>query len=160
MASDKAEYEVQVTTGNFLGTGTFDKVYITLTGKKGDKIIKIPRTRVSFSESVTVHADEDLGDFLMITLEKEARFILPESGWYCEYVKVSNVKTGKEHVFAVFSWVLRNKPVSVIESSARKSFEGTKELEELQAQQQLRQGVVQEIREGLLEALQNINLAF
>ncbi|XP_043929581.1 arachidonate 12-lipoxygenase, 12R-type-like [Protopterus annectens] len=139
MASDKTEYEVHVTTGNIFGAGTFDTVYITLAGKKGDKIIKIPRTRVSFSESVTVHADEDLGDLLMITLEKEGRSILPEFGWYCEYVKVSNVKTGKECVFAVFNWVLRNKPMSVIESSARKSFEGTKELEELQ--EQLRQGV-------------------
>ncbi|XP_043929580.1 arachidonate 12-lipoxygenase, 12R-type-like [Protopterus annectens] len=136
-----AEYEIQVTTGTFFGASTFDTVYITLSGKKGDKLLKIRRTRVSFSESVIAYAGEDIGDLVMITLEKEGLLIMPESGWYCETVKVSDVNTGKEYVFSVYSWVFRNKPVSVVESSARISLEGTKFLEELQAQEQLRQGV-------------------
>ncbi|XP_043929578.1 arachidonate 12-lipoxygenase, 12R-type-like [Protopterus annectens] len=118
MASLK--YEVQVATGNYFGAGTFDKVYITLTGKKGDKITKSRRTQVSFSESVTVYADEDLGDLVMITLEREGILTMTDSGWYCEYVKVSDVNTGRVYIFGVFNWVLRNKPVNVIETTGKK----------------------------------------
>ncbi|XP_043929577.1 arachidonate 12-lipoxygenase, 12R-type-like [Protopterus annectens] len=136
MASEKAKYEVQITTGQLFNAITLDAVYITLIGMKADKITKSERASVSIKKTAIVYTDEDLGDLIMIMLEREGSSILPESDWFCETVKVLDANKGKECVFPVFSWVLRNKPVNVAKASANKSSEGSEEVtEELNEQE-------------------------
>uniref|UniRef100_A0A672HG05 Uncharacterized protein n=1 Tax=Salarias fasciatus TaxID=181472 RepID=A0A672HG05_SALFA len=99
------EYKVQVTTGSMLTAGTYDYIYATLIGAEGDGALYSERTL-----TYTVKSKESLGELLLLKLEKEQRFYLPEKKWFCSEIVVKTPE-GEDAFFPCYRWISRGEPV-------------------------------------------------
>ncbi|XP_039605573.1 hydroperoxide isomerase ALOXE3-like [Polypterus senegalus] len=119
----QAEYNVQVTTGDFPHAGTLDKISIILFGTKGEsnkttlfKLGKMlyPGTTCSFQ----VPCYTDLGDILLIRLFKEKHVFFPSDDWFCSNVLVKD-HTGKGFQFPCYQWIVENGSFDLIEGKGQ-----------------------------------------
>ncbi|XP_029966668.1 hydroperoxide isomerase ALOXE3-like [Salarias fasciatus] len=113
------EYKVQVTTGSMLTAGTYDYIYATLIGAEGDGALYSERTLLDnfgpdfvpgTTRTYTVKSKESLGELLLLKLEKEQRFYLPEKKWFCSEIVVKTPE-GEDAFFPCYRWISRGEPV-------------------------------------------------
>uniref|UniRef100_A0A672HFU9 PLAT domain-containing protein n=1 Tax=Salarias fasciatus TaxID=181472 RepID=A0A672HFU9_SALFA len=116
------EYKVQVTTGSMLTAGTYDYIYATLIGAEGDGALYSERTLLdnfgpdfvpgtaSKNYDLNTVIKESLGELLLLKLEKEQRFYLPEKKWFCSEIVVKTPE-GEDAFFPCYRWISRGEPV-------------------------------------------------
>nr|XP_056719190.1 hydroperoxide isomerase ALOXE3-like isoform X2 [Euleptes europaea] len=104
-----SSYRVQVATGDFLGSGTFSSISITLVGSKGESP-KQPLNNVGKDflpgavDEYKVSSDRDLGPLLLIRLHKEPYVFFPEDSWYCSFVQLITPQ-GETYRFPCYQWI-------------------------------------------------------
>uniref|UniRef100_A0A670K6X0 Arachidonate 15-lipoxygenase B-like n=1 Tax=Podarcis muralis TaxID=64176 RepID=A0A670K6X0_PODMU len=104
-----ASYKVQVATGTFWGSGTFDTVSITLVGSKGSSPKQtLNNTGKDFApgavDEYKVPSDEELGPILLVQLHKEPYLFFPEDSWYCNFVQLVTPQ-GETYRFPCYQWI-------------------------------------------------------
>ncbi|XP_041717048.1 hydroperoxide isomerase ALOXE3 [Coregonus clupeaformis] len=121
------EYKVQVTTGDFLFSGSSDYIYVTLIGTEGES----ERTNLDnfgldfmtgMTGTYTVTTPSSLGRHLLVKLEKEQYLLLPENEWFCSKVVVT-MPEGDVILFPCYRWVSRGEVVELRGGKASKIFE-------------------------------------
>ncbi|KAH0626136.1 hypothetical protein JD844_000917 [Phrynosoma platyrhinos] len=110
-------YKVQVVTGNFIRSGTFDSIFITLVGTEGES----PKTPLDnwgvdfypgadplvFPWQVSdyeVSCEHDLGEIVLLRLYKVSKLKLISTNWYCSFVTVTSPK-GETYHFPCYQWM-------------------------------------------------------
>ncbi|KAM4633854.1 hydroperoxide isomerase ALOXE3-like isoform 1-T2 [Polymixia lowei] len=122
-----AVYKVEVTTGDMAHAGTFDSIFITLIGTEGEsKRTELDNFGIDFTVgktgSYTVKSTLSLGKLLLVKVEKDPYFLLPENEWFCSKIVVT---TPEEDVilFPCHRWVTRGEYVELRGGRAMKCFE-------------------------------------
>ncbi|KAM4633803.1 hydroperoxide isomerase ALOXE3-like [Polymixia lowei] len=112
-----AVYKVEVTTGDMVHAGRFDSIFITLIGTEGEsKRTELDNFGVDFTVgktgSYTVKSTLSLGKLLLVKVEKDPYFLLPENEWFCSKIVVT---TPEEDVilFPCHRWVTRGEYVEL-----------------------------------------------
>ncbi|MEQ2205868.1 Arachidonate 5-lipoxygenase [Xenoophorus captivus] len=107
-------YTVTIATGNQWFAGTDDYVYITLVGTEGcsertllDKPLYNDFERGAV-DSYDVKVGENLGDIMLVKIEKKKYWMLDD--WYCRYVTVKT-PCGDYVEFPCFRWLVDDKEV-------------------------------------------------
>ncbi|XP_015241031.1 PREDICTED: arachidonate 5-lipoxygenase [Cyprinodon variegatus] len=107
-------YTVTVATGNQWFAGTDDYVYITLVGTEGcsertllDKPLYNDFERGAV-DSYDLKVDENLGDIMLVKIEKKKYWMLDD--WYCRYITVKT-PLGDYVEFPCFRWLVDDKEV-------------------------------------------------
>ncbi|XP_075869647.1 hydroperoxide isomerase ALOXE3-like [Nelusetta ayraudi] len=122
-----AEYKVEVTTGNLVKAGTDDHVYVTLFGINGQS----ERTELdNFGRdfktggigTYTISTSLSLGELLLLKVEKDPCFLLPEDEWYCSKIVVTTPE-GDAILFPCYRWISRGEHVELRGGRAMKVFE-------------------------------------
>ncbi|XP_067325826.1 hydroperoxide isomerase ALOXE3-like [Anolis sagrei] len=117
------KYSVKVVTGNNLKAGTIDAIYITLVGTEGES----PKTAMDnfgvdfFAGAVSdykVSSKQDLGDIVLIRLNKETRLLLTPTDWYCTFITVTSPK-GVTYRFPCYQWMEGRQSLELREGSAK-----------------------------------------
>ncbi|XP_051519631.1 polyunsaturated fatty acid 5-lipoxygenase-like [Myxocyprinus asiaticus] len=115
-------YEVSVTTGSQLFSGSMNYIYLTLVGKDGSS----DRTLLNKSffdyfvrgtvNTFNVIVKENLGDIVLVKLEKE-RYCINDQ-WYCKHITVMT-PSGNCFQFPCYRWLVDQKEVVLREGTAR-----------------------------------------
>uniref|UniRef100_A0A7N6A4C6 Arachidonate 5-lipoxygenase a n=1 Tax=Anabas testudineus TaxID=64144 RepID=A0A7N6A4C6_ANATE len=107
-------YTVTVATGNQWFAGTDDYIYITLVGTEQcsertllDKPLYNDFERGAV-DSYDLKVDEDLGDIVLVKIEKKKYWVLDD--WYCRYITVKT-PSGDYVEFPCFRWLVDDKEV-------------------------------------------------
>ncbi|XP_017283991.1 polyunsaturated fatty acid 5-lipoxygenase [Kryptolebias marmoratus] len=107
-------YTVTIATGNQWFAGTDDYIYITLMGSERcsertllDKPLYNDFERGAV-DSYDVRVGEDLGDIVLVKIEKKKYWM--QDDWYCRYVTVKT-PTGEYVEFPCFRWLMNDKEV-------------------------------------------------
>ncbi|XP_037541657.1 polyunsaturated fatty acid 5-lipoxygenase isoform X3 [Nematolebias whitei] len=107
-------YTVTIATGNQWFAGTDDYVYITLVGTEQcsertllDKPLYNDFERGAV-DSYDVRVGEDLGDIMLVKIEKKKYWM--QDDWYCKYITVKT-PTGEYVEFPCFRWLVGDKEV-------------------------------------------------
>nr|XP_020666162.1 arachidonate 15-lipoxygenase B-like [Pogona vitticeps] len=104
-----ALYKVQVATGRFWGSGTFDAISISLVGSEGESP-KQPLNNVGKDfvpgavDEYKVPSDRDLGPLLLVRLHKEPYYFFPEDSWFCDFVQLTTPQ-GQTYYFPCYQWI-------------------------------------------------------
>ncbi|KAM6451852.1 hydroperoxide isomerase ALOXE3-like [Liasis olivaceus] len=118
-----ATYNVQVVTGNFRHSGTFDLISITLVGTKGES----PKTalntlsshfRRGMESEYKITCEHDLGEILLLRLQKDALVEPLSNSWYCNFVTVTSAK-GMTYNFPCYQWIEDSQPLELREGMAK-----------------------------------------
>ncbi|XP_053737250.1 hydroperoxide isomerase ALOXE3-like isoform X1 [Synchiropus splendidus] len=138
-----AQYTLEVTTGDLQYSGTWDHVYVTLIGDKGESARTEldnygpdfsagtrcnlshawePRDTVLQTGQYVVQTPKSLGKLLLLKVEKEAYFLFPEDEWYCSKVVVKTPE-GDSLLFPCYNWMSRQKTLELRGGNAVKVFE-------------------------------------
>ncbi|KAM6991958.1 hydroperoxide isomerase ALOXE3-like [Tautogolabrus adspersus] len=121
------EYKLEVTTGDMKHGGTFDHIHFTLFGENGQS----ERTeldnfgfdfRTGKVGTYILKTSSSLGKLLLLKVEKDPFFILPEDEWFCDKIVVT---TPEEDVllFPCYRWISRGELVELRGGRAMKVFE-------------------------------------
>ncbi|XP_061445603.1 polyunsaturated fatty acid lipoxygenase ALOX15B-like [Rhineura floridana] len=118
-----ASYKVQVATGNFWGSGTFDTISITLVGLKGQSPKQtLNNTGIDFIpgavDEYEVHSDGKLGLILLVRLDKEPYLFFPEDSWYCNFVQLITPQ-GETLRFPCYQWIEGYRTLELREGAAK-----------------------------------------
>ncbi|XP_027140087.1 hydroperoxide isomerase ALOXE3 [Larimichthys crocea] len=122
-----AEYKLEVTTGKVTNAGTLDKIYVTLIGAKQESA----RTeldnfgldfQIGMTGKYTVKTSSSLGKLLLIKVEKDPCFLLPEDEWYCSKIVVTTPE-GDVLLFPCYRWISRGELVDLRGGRAMKVFD-------------------------------------
>ncbi|XP_073349119.1 hydroperoxide isomerase ALOXE3-like [Pagrus major] len=122
-----AEYKLEVTTGNMTNAGTFDNVFVTLLGTGGkSERTELDNYGVDFETGMTriytVKTRLSLGKLLLVKLEKDPFWVLPEDEWYCSKI-VATTPEGEVLLFPCYRWISRGELVELRGGRAMKVFE-------------------------------------
>ncbi|KAJ3581459.1 hypothetical protein NHX12_016618 [Muraenolepis orangiensis] len=103
-----AVYEIAVTTGDRLYSGTCDYIYVTLIGAEGqsERTLLDNDIRRGSSGCYSVEAPKPLGELLLLRVEKDPFFVLPEDEWFCTKIVVTT-PNGEALLFPCHRWVSR-----------------------------------------------------
>ncbi|XP_071396432.1 hydroperoxide isomerase ALOXE3-like [Centroberyx affinis] len=121
------EYELQVTTGDMIDAGTFDYIYATLFGTKGESERTMLDNRgrdfaAGMTRTYTVKPKVSLGKLLLVKLEKDPYLLLPENQWFCSNIVVKTPERDRI-LFPCNRWVSRGELVELRGGRAMKVFE-------------------------------------
>ncbi|XP_070844174.1 hydroperoxide isomerase ALOXE3-like [Chaetodon trifascialis] len=121
------EYKIEITTGDMIDAGTFDYIYGTLIGTEGEsERTALNNIGVDFQTGMTsvytVKARSSLGKLLLVKVEKEPFFLLPEDEWYCSKIVVTTPE-GAVILFPCYRWISRGELVELRGGKAMKVFE-------------------------------------
>ncbi|KAJ3582925.1 hypothetical protein NHX12_000097 [Muraenolepis orangiensis] len=124
-----AVYKIAVTTGDRLCSGTWDYVYVTLIGTEGQSERTLldnwgPDLGRGSSGCYSVEAPKPLGELLLLRVEKDPVFKLPEDEWFCTKTVVTT-PNGENLLFPCHRWVSRGGDLELRGGPARKIFEDT-----------------------------------
>nr|XP_040035094.1 polyunsaturated fatty acid 5-lipoxygenase isoform X1 [Gasterosteus aculeatus aculeatus] len=107
-------YTVTVSTGSQWFAGTDDYIYITLVGTEGcsektllDKALYNDFERGAV-DSYAVRVEENLGDILLVKIEKKKYWV--HDDWYCKYITVKT-PSGDYIEFPCFLWLVGDNEV-------------------------------------------------
>ncbi|KAM6915632.1 hydroperoxide isomerase ALOXE3-like [Xenentodon cancila] len=122
-----AEYKLAVTTGDMQYAGTMDHIYVTLFGIDGQSDrTELDNYGIDFKRGVTqtytLKTSTPLGKLLLVKLEKDPFFILPEDEWYCSKIVVTTPE-GEDILFPCYRWISRGEMVELRGGRAMKVFE-------------------------------------
>ncbi|XP_071335431.1 hydroperoxide isomerase ALOXE3-like [Trachinotus anak] len=122
-----AEYKLELTTGGMQYAGTWDHIFVTLFGNEGQtERIELDNSGASFSKGATgiyiMKTSSSLGKLLLVKVEKDPYFVLPEDEWYLSKIVVT---TPEEDVilFPCYRWISRGELVELRGGKAMKVFE-------------------------------------
>ncbi|XP_060635915.2 hydroperoxide isomerase ALOXE3-like [Anolis sagrei] len=116
-------YNVRVTTGNFIHSGTLDSISITLVGTEGES----PKTAmdnwgVDFHTGLVsdyeVPCEHDLGEIVLLRLHKECAIGLFTTNWYCSFITVTSPK-GVAYHFPCYQWMEGPQTLELREGTAK-----------------------------------------
>nr|XP_061794001.1 polyunsaturated fatty acid 5-lipoxygenase-like isoform X2 [Nerophis lumbriciformis] len=117
-------YTVTVATGSQWFAGTDDYIYITLVGAHScsertllDKPLYNDFERGAV-DSYLVRVDENLGELLLLKLEKRKYWV--QDDWYCSYISVKT-PDGDNVVFPCYRWLVDDKEVVLRDGRAHLS---------------------------------------
>nr|XP_057913210.1 hydroperoxide isomerase ALOXE3-like [Doryrhamphus excisus] len=122
-----AEYKVDVTTGDRVGSGTLDRIYITLLGTEGQSekvaldswgVYVVSGTTGTY----TVKTGTSLGRLLLVKVEKDPYFFSFDNEWYCSKIVVTTPE-GEAILFPCYRWLTNNEAVELRGGKAMKVFE-------------------------------------
>lgn len=104
-----ASYKVQVATGQFWGSGTFDTISVTLVGSQGESakqtLDNVGKDFIPGAvDEYAVTCDRELGPLLLIRLHKDPYLFFPEDSWYCSYIQLMTPK-GDVYRFPCYQWI-------------------------------------------------------
>ncbi|KAJ3582933.1 hypothetical protein NHX12_029515 [Muraenolepis orangiensis] len=124
-----AVYTIAVTTGDRLCSGTCDYIYVTLIGAEGQSERTLldnwgPDLGRGSSGCYSVEAPKPLGELLLLRVEKDPFFVLPEDEWFCTKIVVTT-PNGEALLFPCHRWVSRGGDLELRGGPARKIFEDT-----------------------------------
>ncbi|KAM3603619.1 uncharacterized protein V6R79_026010 [Siganus canaliculatus] len=122
-----AEYRLGVTTGNMTNAGSFDHIFITLVGTKGEsQRTELDNFGVDFKTGktsvYTLKTGSSLGKLLLIKVEKEPFFFIAEDEWFCSKMVVTTPE-GDHVLFPCHRWISRAELVELRAGRAMKVFE-------------------------------------
>uniref|UniRef100_UPI0037E96B61 hydroperoxide isomerase ALOXE3-like n=1 Tax=Semicossyphus pulcher TaxID=241346 RepID=UPI0037E96B61 len=122
-----AEYKLDVTTGDMKNAGTFDHIYVTLFGTEGQsERTELDNFGIDFSTgktgAYTLKTSLSLGKLLLINIEKDPFFILPENEWFCSKIEATTPE-GDVLLFPCYRWISRGELVELRGGKAVKVFE-------------------------------------
>ncbi|XP_042245476.1 polyunsaturated fatty acid lipoxygenase ALOX15B-like isoform X1 [Thunnus maccoyii] len=122
-----AEYKLEVSTGDITYAGTWDHIYVTLFGTEGQsERTELDNYGTDFTTGTTgtytVKTSMSLGTLLLIKVEKDPFFVLPEDEWYCSKIIVMTPE-GDAILFPCYRWVSRGELVELRGGRAIKVFE-------------------------------------
>ncbi|XP_060060352.1 polyunsaturated fatty acid lipoxygenase ALOX15B-like isoform X2 [Erinaceus europaeus] len=110
-----SEYRVRVATGSFLGSGTWDKVSVSLVGAAGESpALRLDNFGKDFrrgaEEDFEVTAPQDVGEVLLLRVHK-APLVLPRplgplapDAWFCRWFQVTPPGGAPLH-FPCYQWL-------------------------------------------------------
>uniref|UniRef100_A0A3B4V1N3 Arachidonate 12-lipoxygenase, 12R-type-like n=1 Tax=Seriola dumerili TaxID=41447 RepID=A0A3B4V1N3_SERDU len=112
-----AGYKLEVTTGDMTNAGTFDHIYVTLIGTGGrSERTEMDNFGVDFKTGMTsiytVKTCSSLGKLLLVKVEKDPFFFLPETQWYCSKIVVTTPE-GDVILFPCYRWISRGELVEL-----------------------------------------------
>ncbi|KAG8011325.1 Hydroperoxide isomerase ALOXE3 [Nibea albiflora] len=112
-----AEYKLEVTTGDKQYAGTWDHLYVTLFGAKGQsERTELDNFGTDFTAGTTgtytVKTSLSLGNLLLVKVEKDPFFLLPEDEWYCSKIVVTTPE-GDVLLFPCYRWISRGELVEL-----------------------------------------------
>ncbi|XP_078526978.1 hydroperoxide isomerase ALOXE3-like [Lissotriton helveticus] len=122
-----ATYKVTVATGSYLMAGTMDYISLTLVGERGQS----PKHALNtFGKDFipgcvgkyNVKVEQDLGQVLLVRLQKEPFSIFPQDSWYCNEVTVEP-PSGKSLRFPCYRWIEGYITVELREGTAKFIYE-------------------------------------
>ncbi|XP_041815313.1 hydroperoxide isomerase ALOXE3-like [Chelmon rostratus] len=122
-----AEYKLEVTTGDMTNAGTFDYIYATLIGTEGKSertVLNNPGVdfQTGMTGIYTVKSSLSLGKLLLVKVEKDQFFLLPEDEWYCSKIVVTTPE-GDAILFPCYRWISRGELLELRGGRAMKVFE-------------------------------------
>ncbi|XP_075869648.1 hydroperoxide isomerase ALOXE3-like [Nelusetta ayraudi] len=122
-----AEYKVELTTGNLKKAGTWDHIFVTLFGSDGQsERTEFNNWGLDFmtggTRTYTVTTNGYLGRLLLLKVEKDPYFLLPEDEWYCSKIVVTP-PGGHDILFPCHRWISRGELVELRGGRAIKVFE-------------------------------------
>ncbi|CAG5928011.1 unnamed protein product [Menidia menidia] len=122
-----AEYKLEVTTGSMQNAGTLDHIYIILFGTEGQsERTELDNFGIDFRTGTTrtyiVKTTCSLGKILLVKVEKDPIFLLPEDEWYCAKIVLAGPE-GDTTVFPCYRWITRGETVELRGGKAMKPFE-------------------------------------
>lgn len=122
-----AEYKVEVTTGDMQHAGTLDHIFVTIFGTTGQsERTELDNYGVDFKPgkkgAYTIKTSLSLGKVLLVKVEKDPFWVLPEDEWYCSKVVVSTPE-GDVILFPCYRWMSRGELVELRGGRAMKVFE-------------------------------------
>uniref|UniRef100_A0A8C6KNE2 Si:dkey-17e16.9 n=1 Tax=Nothobranchius furzeri TaxID=105023 RepID=A0A8C6KNE2_NOTFU len=118
-----AEYTLKVTTGDMKYAGTMDHLYVILCGTEGkSERTKLDNLMIHFQSGKASRSASSLGKLLIVKVEKDPRFGLPEDEWFCSRIVVTT-QNGEEVVFPCYRWISRGEKVELRGGKAMKVFE-------------------------------------
>uniref|UniRef100_A0A673ADY8 Si:dkey-17e16.9 n=1 Tax=Sphaeramia orbicularis TaxID=375764 RepID=A0A673ADY8_9TELE len=112
-----AKYKVEVTTGDMDYAGTWDRIYVTLIGTKGQsERTELNSFGINFNagavETFTVTTPFSLGRILLLKLEKDFKIFLPENMWFCSKIVVTTPE-GDVILFPCHSWMYNGDVIEI-----------------------------------------------
>ncbi|XP_034556045.1 hydroperoxide isomerase ALOXE3-like [Notolabrus celidotus] len=121
------EYQLEVTTGDMKHAGTFDNIYVTLFGtERQSERTKLDNFGIDFLAgkvgTYTLKTSLSVGTLLLLKVEKDPFFILPEDEWFCSKIVVTTPE-GDVLLFPCYRWVSRGEVVELRGGKAAKVFE-------------------------------------
>ncbi|KAE8286830.1 Arachidonate 12-lipoxygenase, 12R-type [Larimichthys crocea] len=122
-----AEYKLEVTTGDMQYAGTWDHLYVTLFGTKGQsERTELNNFGTDFTTGTTgtytMNTSLSLGNLLLVKVEKDPFFLLLEDEWYCSKIVVTTPE-GDVLLFPCYRWISRGELVELRGGRAIKVFE-------------------------------------
>ncbi|XP_061785003.2 hydroperoxide isomerase ALOXE3-like [Nerophis lumbriciformis] len=122
-----AEYKLDVTTGELVGAGTWDHILITLFGTEGQsERMELNNWGVDFitgtTGTYTVKTSASLGKLLLVKVEKDPKFFLPDNDWYCSKIVVTTPER-EVLLFPCYQWLSNKEVVELRGGRAMKVFE-------------------------------------
>ncbi|KAG8011324.1 Hydroperoxide isomerase ALOXE3 [Nibea albiflora] len=122
-----AEYKLEVSTGKAINAGTHDKIYVTLIGAKEESVrTELDKFGLDFQIGMTgkytVKSSSSLGKLLLVKVEKDPCFLLPEDEWYCSKIVVTTPE-GDVLLFPCHRWISRGELVELRGGRAMKVFD-------------------------------------
>ncbi|XP_049322991.1 polyunsaturated fatty acid lipoxygenase ALOX15B-like isoform X9 [Astyanax mexicanus] len=118
-----SKYNIQVFTGDYLGSGTSNRIYINLIGKIGSSgqhwIKTLTGLWAGSEQLISVHCKSDIGDLLLVELEaKPVALGLIDDDWFCSKIIVTTPE-GVSKLFPCYCWMSSNKRLSLREAVAK-----------------------------------------
>ncbi|XP_071335429.1 hydroperoxide isomerase ALOXE3-like [Trachinotus anak] len=122
-----AEYKLEVTTGGMQYAGTWDHIFVTLFGNEGQsERTELDNFGTDFTTGATgtytMKTSSSLGKLLLVKVEKDPYFVLPEDEWYCSKIVVTTPERDVI-LFPCYRWISRGELVELRGGKAMKVFE-------------------------------------
>ncbi|XP_069857470.1 hydroperoxide isomerase ALOXE3 [Dipodomys merriami] len=104
-----AVYSLCVTTGSYLKAGTMDNIYATLVGTCGEspkqRLDRVGRDFAKGSvKKYKVRCTAELGELLLLRLDKERYAFFGKDSWYCSHITVTT-PDGTIVPFPCYQWI-------------------------------------------------------
>jgi len=119
-------YKVTVYTGEMVGAGTSNSIYLELHGTTGSSPPKYLSESGSQEavEEYDIECEDDLGQLYMMKLSTESHFFWPNTDWFCSKVTVTTPE-GLNLLFPCYTWITTDKPMFFREATALLPFQET-----------------------------------